>query len=207
MSSIEVTVNASSIIKTPFPAVCICNQIWSAQNLNTVHYRNGDLIPQVTNLSVFDTLTTGAWCYYENNSIWGTSFGKLYNWYAVNDIRGLAPNGWHIPSDLEWTTLSDCLGGESVAGGKMKTADTAFWLAPNNDATNSSGFNSLPTGFYDEVNNVFPNLGGIAFYFSTTEFDALYIWSRNVYFSHDQLTRAYWGYRKFMAMGVRCVKD
>lgn len=98
--------------------ILIGNQTWTKKNLDVATYRNGDAIPQVQD-STWETLTTGAWCYYENNTDNGTTYGKLYNWYAVNDPRGLAPNGYHIPTDAEWTTLSTYLGGDSIAGNKM----------------------------------------------------------------------------------------
>jgi uncharacterized protein (TIGR02145 family) len=114
-------------------------------NLNVTHYRNGDAIPQVTDPTQWKNLTTGAWCYYANTSSNGTTYGKLYNWYAVNDPRGLAPAGYHIPSQLEWENLITCLGGSSVAGGAMKETGTTHWSS-NPGATNSSGFTGLPGG-------------------------------------------------------------
>ena len=98
----------------------IGNQIWMTKNLNTSQYKNGDPIPQVQDQTQWQNLTTGAWCYYENNTANGRIYGKLYNWYAVNDSRGLAPEGWHIPTIGEFNTLSEFLGGVNVAGGKMK---------------------------------------------------------------------------------------
>ena len=100
-------------------SVQIGNQTWTKENLDVATYRNGDPIPEVQAASTWSTLTTGAWCYYANNTANGTTYGKLYNWYAVNDPRGLAPNGYHIPTDAEWTTLSTYLGGVPIAGGKM----------------------------------------------------------------------------------------
>ena len=90
--------------------VTICNQYWMPKNLDVDHYRNGDPIPQVTDPEVWGTLTTGAWCYYNNDPANGAVYGKLYNWYAVNDPRGLAPAGWHIPTEAEMIVMSDCLG-------------------------------------------------------------------------------------------------
>jgi Fibrobacter succinogenes major domain (Fib_succ_major). len=124
--------------------VTIGTQVWTAVNLNVETYRNGNLIPQVQDSAQWANLTTGAWCYYNNAPAIGNTYGKLYNWYAVNDSRGLAPAGWHIPSDTEWTTLTNYLGGESVAGGKLK--DTTLWQSPNTGATNSSGFTAFPGG-------------------------------------------------------------
>jgi uncharacterized protein (TIGR02145 family) len=125
-----------------YKSVKIGNQVWISENLNVEHYRNGDLIPQVQDKDEWDELITGAWCYFNNDPATGKTLGKLYNWYAVNDPRGLAPDGWHIPSDVEWTLLTDYLGGEEVAGGKLKS--TALWDSPNTGATNSSGFTALP---------------------------------------------------------------
>ena len=110
----------------------IGTQVWMTKNLNGSRYRNGDPIAQVTDLSIWVNLTSGAWCYYANNSSNGVVYGKLYNWYAVNDPRGLAPIGYHIPSDSEWTTLTTFLGGENVAGGKMKAI--TLWDSPNTEA-------------------------------------------------------------------------
>ena len=129
--------------------VMIGNQEWTTKNLNVSKYRNGDIIPEVRNQNRWEELTTGAWCYYNNDSKNGAIYGKLYNWYAVNDPRGLAPEGYHIPSDSEWQSLIDYLGGEKIAGGKMKKTGVSLWLSPNLDATNESGFSGLPGGYRD----------------------------------------------------------
>ena len=136
-----------------YETVQICNQAWMKINLNVTKYRNGDIIPQVTDATQWENLTTGAWCYYDNDPAKGAIYGKLYNWYAVNDPRGLAPVGFHIPSNAEWTTLTTCLGGTAAAGAKMKEIGDFHWLSPNQDATNSSGFTALPGGFreYDDL--------------------------------------------------------
>lgn len=98
------------------PSVTLCDQVWMLRNLDVTTYRNGDPIPQVTDPSAWANLTTGAWCYNQNNSAYGLVYGKLYNWYAVNDPRGLAPEGWHIPNHAEWNTFVACLGGLGPAG-------------------------------------------------------------------------------------------
>ena len=121
--------------------VAIGNQVWTSKNLDVKTYRNGDTIPQVQDIEAWRDLTTGAWCYYENNTANGTKYGKLYNWYAVNDPRGLAPKGYHIPTDKEWTILTKNLGGESKALTKMKS--TSGWEKNGN---NTSGFAGLPGG-------------------------------------------------------------
>ena len=132
------------------PNVIIGAQTWSAKNLDITTYRNGDTIPQVTDPEQWGALTTGAWCYYNNDSTNNAIYGKLYNWYAVIDSRGLAPLGWHVPSDKEWYTLIDYLGGVDIAGGKMKSV-SSLWISPNTGATNSSGFSALPGGSHDLV--------------------------------------------------------
>ena len=137
----------SCVILPSIPTVIIGTQTWTTKNLDVATYRNGDTIPQLQDSIAWGLLTTkGAWCYYNNDPANGTTYGKLYNWYAVNDPRGLAPTGYHIPSDAEWSTLTTYLGGTTLAGGKMKEASTLYWLSPNMGATNSSGFTGLPGG-------------------------------------------------------------
>ena len=130
-------------------------QQWTVENAEMVTYRDGTPIPQVTNLTDWQNLTTGAWCYYNNDPANNATYGKLYNWYAVAGIHDndpntpnkiLAPDGWHVPSDTEWTILTDYLGGLDVAGGKMKATGTSLWQSPNTGATNESGFSALPAG-------------------------------------------------------------
>jgi uncharacterized protein (TIGR02145 family) len=146
-------------------SVTICSQVWMKENLSVDRYRNGDAIPQVTDPNEWRNLTTGAWCYYNNDPAMGEIYGKLYNWAAVNDPRGLAPVGWHVPSETEWTTLSSCLGGEPVAGGKMKS--TTLWVSPNTGATNSSGFTALPSGLRNSQ-GLFNSKGTSTYIWSST---------------------------------------
>jgi uncharacterized protein (TIGR02145 family) len=127
-----------------YQTVLIGNQIWMAENLRSATYANGEPIPNVTDTTAWTQLSSGAWCHYENNTANDAIYGKLYNWYTTVDPRGLCPAGWHVPTDAEWTVLMDFLGGESVAGGKMKS--TTGWNAPNTGATNESGFSGLPGG-------------------------------------------------------------
>jgi uncharacterized protein (TIGR02145 family) len=133
------------------PTIVIGTQQWMRKNLDVVTYRNGDVIPQVTDGTAWSALTTGAWCYYNNDVANGAIYGKLYNWYAVNDTRGLAPTGWHVPTDTEWTTLTTTLGGLTVAGGKMKSVGTTGWNSANTSTTNESGFAALGGGYRDRT--------------------------------------------------------
>ncbi len=133
----------------------IGTQVWMLKNLNVDHYRNGDSIPEVKDSIQWNyfrehMLFNDAWCYYvEFDSLW-KFYGKLYNWSAVNDSRGLAPEGWHIPTDIEWTELENYFGGDSLAGGKLKEVGLSHWRYSNPDATNESGFSALPGGLRND---------------------------------------------------------
>lgn len=183
--------------------VTIDSQVWMKKNLDVTAYRNGDPIPQVSNPSEFANLTTGAWCYYDSEAANGKTYGKLYNWYAVNDPRGLAPAGWHIPNDDEWNILITFLGGEAVAGGKIKS--TTSWEAPNTNATNSSGFTALPGGYYDSITGLFFANGSYGAWWSTTEYDA----DNASYYAVQNISAdiTVWYDNKHSAYSVRCIKD
>ncbi len=189
------------------PSVTICNQVWMSKNLEVSKYRNGDDIPQVTDAATWVSLTTGAWCYYNNDPATGAIYGKLYNWFAVNDPRGLAPAGWHVASDLEWTTLTECLGGSSVAGGKMKEIGTAHWMTPNADATNSSGFTALPAGLrgWDD-GGLFNGLTNNTTWWSSTEASADRAWDRGLT-TYNGLIFRFDPDDKNVGFSVRCIKD
>jgi uncharacterized protein (TIGR02145 family) len=129
-----------------YKSIKIDNQVWMVENLNGENFRNGDTIPQAnTDETWINAGKEGkpTWCYYENKIENGIRYGKLYNWYAINDPRGLAPKGWHVPSDAEWSQVTLFLGGEDAAGTKMKSP--AGWTQDGN-GTNMSGFSGLPGG-------------------------------------------------------------
>jgi uncharacterized protein (TIGR02145 family) len=174
------------------------------KNLDVAFYRNGDPIQQVTDPAAWDGLTTGAWCYYNNDPILGNKYGKLYNWYAVNDPRGLAPQGWHVPSDAEWTTLATTLGGASVAGGKMKEPGTSNWFFPNTGADNSSGWTGLPGGFRYNVGS-FDFIGSSGFWWSSSETNTPFAWVRFLDYYDGSLFRNY--FNKQNGFSVRCLRD
>jgi uncharacterized protein (TIGR02145 family) len=184
--------------------VKIGNQTWTTKNLDVSKYRNGDEIPHVNDPLSWSRLTYGAWCYYENVDSNGTTYGKLYNLYAVLDPRGLAPAGFHIPSDKDWTTLTDYLGGKEEAGVKMKEAGSTHWPRPNTGATNSSGFTGLPGGYRDD-NGSFFSMGVNGFWWSSTEGFTYFAWNRypdNLY----GLVGRDFGYKSY-GMSIRCVAD
>ena len=179
----------------------IGNQTWATRNLNLETYRNGEAIPQVQDAKAWANLSTGAWCYYENNTANGSTYGKLYNWYAVNDPRGLAPIGYHIPTDNEWTILTENLGGESKAGTKMKS--TSGWKN-NGSGTNTSGFAGLPGGFRD-YNGDFYYIGANGFWWSSSESYTSNAWVRNLSNDNGNVGRNY-GFKQD-GFSVRCLRD
>ena len=180
--------------------VTIGTQVWTSKNLDVSTYRNGDVIPQVKDENAWAKLTTGAWCYYDNDASNGRKYGKLYNWYAVNDPRGLAPKGYHIPTDEEWTTLIDYLVGE--AGKKMKS--TSGWFLYGN-GTNSSRFSGLPGGYRrGDVDVAFNDVGYYGNWWSSSE-DPYGAWSRTLNYDNGGVGRN--GYYKRGGFSVRCLRD
>ena len=145
----------------------IGDQTWTTKNLDVSTYRNGDVIPLVQDEEEWANLTTGAWCYYENETANGTTYGKLYNWFAVNDPRGLAPKGYHIPSHAEWTILTEDLGAADEAGTKMKSG----W----SNGTNTSGFAGLPGGCRNDGGD-FYDIGANGSWWSSSENDSILAW-------------------------------
>jgi uncharacterized protein (TIGR02145 family) len=187
------------------PSVSICCQRWMIKNLDVAMYKNGDPIPKVTNSAAWAALTTGAYCYYNNDSAtYAATYGKLYNWYAVNDPRGLAPAGWYIPTDFEYTTLGSCLGGNAVAGGPMKEIGTTHWAAPNTGATNLSGFTGLPGG-YRSIDGSFANISLSGLWWSSTEDAASHAYIRYLFNTDAELYRTLDDKR--FGFSVRCLRD
>ena len=184
--------------------VQIGTQIWTTENLTVSKYRNGDAIPQVQDAAKWDALKTGAWCYYENNPKYGAIYGKLYNWYAVNDPRGLAPDGFHIPSENEWTILIKFLGGKKVAGGTMKEKGTKHWLSTNKDITNAVGFKGLPAGIR-HCSGPFFSIGDAANFWSSTLADRRDAWYHYLQKVDNCAGREYEDVTS--GFSVRCIKD
>jgi uncharacterized protein (TIGR02145 family) len=191
-----------------YDTIAIGTQVWMKQNLKTSKYRNGDPIPTNLNNTTWQNTTLGAYAIYDNTAANDNVYGKLYNWYAVADSRGLCPTGWHVPSDAEWTTLENFLGGSSVAGGKMK-AVSSLWDSPNRGATNSSGFTGLPGGlrnfdgpFVFGPNAVFGNEG---YWWSSTQHSSTNAWYR--YLRYDSAYSDRDTYGKMHGLSVRCVRD
>jgi uncharacterized protein (TIGR02145 family) len=164
--------NEVSFTTLTVPSVIIGTQVWMAKNLDVDQYRDGTSIPTNLTNAEWVVATAGAGADYNNDPAFGAIYGKLYNWYAVSDPRGMCPIGFHIPSAVEWDLLISYLGGASVGGGALKEMGTAHWVSPNNGATNSSGFQALPGGSRYPADGVFANLasnGGVwALWWTTT---------------------------------------
>lgn len=193
-------------------SVTICNQAWMTRNLDVKTFRDGTVIPQITDVAQWTNTITPAWCYYSNTTANGTTYGILYNWFAVNgDIDGdgdkdkeLAPLGWHIPSDAEWKTLSDCLGGMAIAGGPLKEVGIVHWTTPNAGATNSSGFTGLPGGFRNSAGS-FEILGFKGYWWSSTESTAASAYLR--FLDYNTVILGSGADDKNHGFSVRCVKN
>jgi len=199
-----------------YQTVKIGNQLWMAENLKVTHYRNNNAIPNVTDSLAWSNLSTGAYCNSDNNETNVATYGRLYNWFAVNDSRNIAPAGWHVPSDSEWKQLEMYLGMSqeeadqdtyrgTEKGGKLKEAGTSHWYDPNEGATNESGFTALPAGAR-ESNGTFKNYGGLlAFFWSSTEGSDSDAWFRYLPYDGSEVGRV--SSDKKAGCSIRCVKN
>jgi uncharacterized protein (TIGR02145 family) len=153
-----------------YHTLIIGNQVWLKENLKVSNYRNGDPLLDLTDSTTWNGgyITTGGYSNYNNDTAISNIYGKLYNWYAINDSRGICPAGWHIPTVKEWNELAASLGGNAIAGGKLKESGTANWQSPNMGATNESGFTALPAGFR-ELDGTFQTFGIITYMWSSTD--------------------------------------
>ena len=194
-----------------YKTVTIGTQTWMAENLKTSKYSDGTIIPNVKDSLEWAKLTTGAWCYYNNDSTNNAKYEKLYNWYAVskttNGNKNVCPTGWHVPTDAEWTVLTDYLGGDSIAGGKLKEVGITSWNSPNTDATNTSLFSALPGGFRN-YNGYYSNIGYFGYWWSSSEintyaYDAA--WALGLSSSYGDALRG--SSSKRGGLSVRCLKD
>ena len=219
-SAVSFTTAAESVTDVDgnvYQVVTIGSQVWMAENLQVTHYRNGDPIPNVTDDVAWENLTTGAYSNFANSADNAVTYGRLYNWYAVNDSRNLAPEGWHVPSDDEWKELEMYLGMSQVEadatgwrgtdeGGKLKETGTTHWDNPNIGATNESGFSALPGGSRGFGGN-FISLGYETAIWSSTESTAHnpYAWYRYLTSGNEGVTRG--THDKRDGFSVRCVRN
>lgn len=186
-----------------YTVVQIGGQLWMAENLKTTKYSNGDDIPEVTGQSNWMGLSTGAYCYFGNDPDNAPVYGCLYNWYAAIDVRNPCPANWHVPSDAEWIVLTSFLGGEAIAGGKMKETGIVHWFSPNTGATNESGFTVIAGGSRSYGNFDFMGYGGS--FWSTTPFDDIFAWNRDIFYYNTMANRH--GTDKKSGLSVRCIKN
>ncbi len=187
-----------------YQTVTIGTQVWMKENLKTTKYSDGTAIPLITDNSSWAALTTPAYCWYNfDAATYKNTYGALYNWHAVNTGR-LCPAGWHVPTDTEWTTLKDYLGGETIAGGKLKESGTSHWTTPNTDATNETGFTGLPGG-YIAYSGVSGYLGSFGYWWTNTEKTATDVWYQ--YLSFDNGGASKLSGSKNYGFSVKCVKD
>ena len=210
---LSITKKILSEIKPKYESVRIGNQEWMTRNLDVDRFRNGDFIPHIESDEDWEKAGLNgqpAWCYYDNDPEYGEKYGKLYNWYAVNDPRGLAPESWHIPSDEEWASLVEFLGGKDFAGHKMKSDNGwAEWADEdgefqNGNGDDSSGFNGLPGG-YRSTGGSFNSIRVSAFFWSAAESDYDFARGRGLYASFGDVDRGI--NDKSFGASVRCLRD
>lgn len=196
-----------------YQTVAIGSQVWMKENLKVTHYRNSDPILHVTDNTVWFGSASGAYCNYDNNPDNVSTYGRHYNGFVLNDSRGIAPNGWHIPSDDEWLTLERQLGmsnNQSILngwrgtteGGKLKAQ--GYWASPNAGATNTSGFTALPAGFR-YPNGSFQSLSLYSGFWTSSLSGTEFAYARTLSSDTAAVYRA--GYDKKQGMSIRCVKD
>ncbi len=200
--------NITDVEGNSYKTVYIGKQQWMAENLKVSKYSDGTTIPKVTYNTQWSDLTTGEWSYYNNDAANNAKYGKLYNWYAVssttNGNKNVCSTGWHVPSDAEWTILTDYLGGQFVAGGKLKEVGTINWYSPNTEATNTSLFTGLPGG-YRGSGGGYANFGNYGCWWSSTENSKGSAWVRYLNSFNGGASRGY-GFRGG-EFSVRCLRD
>ena len=190
-----------------YQTVIIGSQEWMKENLRVTKYSNGNSIPNIIDAYEWAGIFSGAWCHNNNNSQYENTYGKLYNWYVVSDSRNVCPIGWHVPTDGEWTILTDYLGGEAVAGVKMKS--TSGWNS-NGNGTNESGFSGLPGGrrtvnVSSSSYGIFQLVGGLGHWWSSTFQTGVCSYARQLWF-WDEFCSQY-GPTSMSGLSIRCIKS
>ena len=199
----EITV--TDIDGNVYETVIIGDQLWMAENLKVTHYRNGDEIPTGYSNDDWSNLFTGAYAVYDDDPSNAEIYGNLYNWYAIDLETGVCPEGWHVPTDDEYILLTDYLGGNDIAGGKMKEAGLEHWDSPNTGATNESGFTGLPGGFRNTTGSyVYMGEGG--YFMSSSEYNSYRAWFHSLYYGNSVVYRDF-NMNKNSGNSVRCVGD
>jgi uncharacterized protein (TIGR02145 family) len=186
-----------------YGTVTIGGRTWMSENLRVSRYRNGDPIPEVRDARNWSGSGSGAWSVYEHREGNGKTYGKIYNWHAVNDPRGLAPKGWHVATDREWTELAESTGGEEHAGSALKAPGK--WRGAATAASNASGFDALPAGARRDTDGAFVLLGEFARFWTSTGSDKERAYGRAMEYYDGALRRG--EVKKENGFSVRCVRD
>lgn len=187
-----------------YKTVRIGNQVWMAENLRVSHFKNGDLIKNVQANSAWNQSDSAAYCTYSNSNTYDKIYGKLYNWHCINDERGLAPKGWHIPSETEIVELIEFLASDTSAASLMKEAGTSHWLTYAEDSSKDIGFNALPAG-YRMDDGSFHTLKSNAYFWTETASYEMFHWSSRLYRGFADVKREPY-YMKY-GLAIRCIKD
>ena len=188
-----------------YSTVQIGNQLWMSENLKTTRYNNGDEIPTGLTDEEWQNATSGALAVYDDNESNSDIYGRLYNWYAVVDNRGVCPENFHVPTDEEYTQLTIYLGGSEVAGGKMKEAGLEHWNSPNAGATNESGFSGFPGGFRNMSGN-YVYVGSDGYFRSLSEYSSSQAWYHSLHYGNSVVYQDF-NMSKQSGLSVRCVGD
>jgi uncharacterized protein (TIGR02145 family) len=186
-----------------YKTILIGNQEWMAENLKASKFSNGDNITLLFDTYAWNTTNQAVYTYI-NNEIENSSFGFLYNWKVASDLRNVCPNGWRVPNENDWFNLEVYLGGESIAGGKLKSKNKTFWSLPNIMADNSSGFSAQPFGYRNDKGE-FKEFKNSGYWWSSSENFAYSGWIRLLNHNDSRLRRS--NYTKNSGCNIRCVKD
>jgi uncharacterized protein (TIGR02145 family) len=199
-NSVQFTTNTVDLDGNLYHSITIGAQVWMVENLKVTHYRNGDPVPNVTDNTQWESLNQGAYCDYNNDPGNTAVYGHLYNSYATSDQRNICPEGWRLPTNADWLQLEVFLGGNNVAGGKMKEAGTTHWTTPNTSADNSSGFTGVPGG--NRGYGGFADLGNYAYFWS----DPTSTYSRGLLYNMSATTGIS-NYSTVLGLSIRCIKE
>ena len=205
-SNNKLTGTVADIDGNLYHTITIGTQVWMVENLKVTKYRNGDLIPIVTDNTQWGSLTTSAYCNYNNDANNASICGRLYNWYAATDARDISPPGWHVASFNDFDILITYLGGDSLAGGKMRETGTVHWGTPNTTATNESGFTGLPAGCRNNSDGSFFGIGNEANWGTSSVFNTSWVWIIRMYGDKKGIDID-GGWDRGFGSSIRCVKD
>lgn len=185
-----------------YKTLAIGNKTWMVENLKTTKYNDGTPIPVIPDATYWNSLESPACCWQENNIAYKVTYGLLYNWFVIATDK-LCPEGWHIPTDADWTELTDYLGGESGSAGKLKEAGIKHWNSPNNGATNETHFRALPGGNLNSADSLFQNLHEIGYWWTSSSFSSDLAVTRIMYDNSNDVEKYF--YPKKNGFSVRCV--